>query len=174
MIFLMRGIAILAICFVAGAGVVGLVGATFASGSNSVQEPWQVVKDNVTVTGRMAFIVTCGVFAMGCLPDCCTSIDNIQLINYRGDYYYVRNVQQPTCHIHTETTITATDYAGADVAAIRAGLAGHVATTIIAGCQAQSILPITMWFTNSTVYCISPAVGPEGNNWGIIVPTCPS
>jgi hypothetical protein len=158
----MGGLAILAISVVMGAAVVGLVGVTLMAGNTSVQEPWQVVKDNVTVAGRMAFVVTCGVFAAGCPPECCTSVDNIQLINYRGDYYYVRNVQQPTCH-QTESTITATD------------LNGHAATTIEIVCSDQaSTLPITIWFTNSTVYCISPAVGPQGNNWGVSAPTCPS
>jgi hypothetical protein len=158
----MGGLAILAISVVMGAAVIGLVLVTFVSGNNSVQEPWQVVKDNVTVTGRMASVVICSVFAASCPPECCTSIDNIQLINYRGEYYYARNVQQPTCH-QTESTITATDFNG------------HAAITIEAGCKDQvSTLPITIWFTNSTVYCISPAVGPQGNNWGVTAPTCPS
>ena len=158
----MKELAILAISVVTGAAVIGLVVITFVSGNNSVQEPWQVVKDNVTVSGNMAFVVTCSVFAMACPPGCCTSIDNIQLINYRGDYFYVRNVQQPTCQ-SAETTITATD------------ANGHAARTIVAGCKDQvSTLPITIWFTNSTVYCISPAVGPRGNNWGVSAPTCHS
>jgi len=162
MVGTMGGLATLATSVVMGAAVIGLAGMTIMSGNNSVQEPWQVVRDNVTVTGRMAFTVICGVFAASCPPECRNSIDNIQLINYQGNYYYVRNVQQPTCH-QAETTITATDFNG------------HAATTIEAGCKDQvTILPITIWFTNSTVYCISPAVGPHGNNWGVRAPTCPS
>jgi hypothetical protein len=157
----MGGLAILATIVVMGAVVIGLVGVTLMSGNNSVQEPWQVVRDNVTVTGKMAFSMTCGVFDGGCPPECCKSIDNIQLINYRGDYFYVRNVEQPTCH-NMETTITATD------------ANDHAATTIEVSCEVKSTLPVTIWFTNSTVFCISPAVGPQGNKWGVSAPTCPS
>jgi hypothetical protein len=157
----MGGLAILATSVVMGAAVIGLVGVTLMSGNDSVQEPWRVVKDNVTVTGRIALVVNCGVFASSCPPECCTSVHNIQLINYRGDYYYVRNVQRPICH-QIESTTTSTD------------VNGHPATTIEVSREVQSILPVTIWFTNSTVYCISPAFGPQGNNWGVSAPTCPS
>ena len=50
----MRGLAILAISAVMGVAVIGLVAMTLTSGGNSAQQPWQVVKNNVTVTGRMA------------------------------------------------------------------------------------------------------------------------
>jgi hypothetical protein len=157
--FPVRGLAILAVSVVMGVTVIGLVGITLMSGSNPTQKPLQVIKDNMTVTGKMAFVVTCNVFAASCPPDCCTSVFNIQLINYQGNYYYVRNVMLPYGP-GPATTITST----------QAG--GHVVTTISLG-QMESNLPVTIWFTNSTVYCISPSVGPQGNNWGVSAPSCP-
>jgi hypothetical protein len=153
----MRGPVILAIGVIIGVTVVGLVGITLISGGNSAQQPWQVVKNNVTVTGPIVKTVVCGVIVSGCPPECCTSIDNNQLINYQGNYYYVRNLTLGT-NPGPAITTTSTE-------------AGRVVTTIIAG-QDQSTLTITVWFTNSTVYCISPAVGPQGNNWGVSAPTC--
>jgi hypothetical protein len=154
----MRGLAIMAISAVMGVAVIGLVGITLMSGANSAQQPWQVVRNNVTVTGPIGTTVVCGVFAASCVPECCTSIDNNQLINYRGNYYYLRVVTLDTDY-GPATTSTSTE-------------SGRVVTTITAG-QPQSTLAVTIWFTNSTVYCISPAFGPEGNNWGVSAPTCP-
>src|ERR1700733_9356189 len=74
--FPMRGLAIVAISAVMGVTVIGLVGITLMSGGNSAQQPWQVVRNNVTVTGPIGTTIVCGIFAASCVPECCTSIDN--------------------------------------------------------------------------------------------------
>ena len=153
----MRGAPILAASVVMAITVVGIVGLTMMSGGGSPAQP-QVVRDNVTVTGKMAMEVTCGAFAIDC-PVLIASVDNIQLIKYQGDYYYVRHASFGT-DPGPATTTTSTQ---AD---------GRVVTTISAG-QPQSTLEVTLWFTNSTVYCISPADGPGGGPWPGNLPTCP-
>jgi hypothetical protein len=104
----MKGVAILAVGVITGVAIIGIIGVTMISGSESTSQHWQVIKDNVTVTGKMAFVVTCNVFAAGCPPECCTSINNIQLIKYQDTYYYVRNVALPA-NPGPETTITSTE-----------------------------------------------------------------
>jgi hypothetical protein len=80
------------------------------------------------------------------------------LINYQGNYYYVHNETLGTSPAPATTVIST--------------MAGREVTTIIAG-QDQSTLTIMIWFTNSTVYCISPAFSPQGNHWGVSAPACP-
>lgn len=160
----MKGLAILVIAAVAGATVVGLVEfATTPAGSSesatsSSFPTWQVVRDNVTVTGPMAEEVACSFFGFDC-PTIITSIADVKLVEYEGTYYYVHNMTFGT-NPAPSTTITSTQ---AD---------GRVVSTISVG-QDQSSLAVTLWFTNSTVYCISPSTGPSGKPWPTELPACP-
>jgi hypothetical protein len=152
-----------ALCVLTGVTVVGVISVTTLSTSNlsasesdssTQQEPWQVVNNNVTVTGKMAEVITCETPLVGlACPALITSINNIQLIKYQGNYYYVENVE----HYNTITSTTYTIVSGRteSVINVRQGAPAFLAT---------------VWFTNSSVYCISPAVtnSPMGS-----YPTCP-
>ncbi len=113
--------------------------------------PWQVVKNNVTVSGGMAFNIYCD---FPVIPTCPLPFPNdgggpylyAELVNYQGDYYYVHNNTILTGAVFTTATATT----------------GVTTTYVPSGTQ------ITIWFTNSTIYCVSP----EGF-WSLGYPTCP-
>jgi hypothetical protein len=146
-----------------GVAVVGVISVTTLSTSNvnasesdssTRQEPWQVVNNNVTVTGKMAEVITCETPLIGfSCPVLITSINDIQLIKYQGNYYYVKNEE----HYNAITSTTYTIVAGRTESGIDVG-------------QGAPAFLATVWFTNSSVYCISPAVtnSPMGS-----YPTCP-
>jgi len=103
---------------------------------------WTVVKTDVTVRGMPAFFGLCEAISASCPPPIQGNYSlRVDIINYRGTLYYSYT---GTINIGGEAiTMTSTDSSG--------GL--HV-TTIS---NSQSTVTYTAWFTNSSLYCVSPS-----------------
>lgn len=104
--------------------------------------PWGVIESNLTLTGPVVAI-PCRVFNQGtCPPPSTAIIRDVELIAYGPNRYYLISQNQIV------------------------GYNGSVSNTTALRVN------YTMWFTNSTIYCISPAflVG----NAAVIYPTCPT
>lgn len=102
---------------------------------------WRVVSRNVTVYGKPAIIGICqapgSTCPIGIEPNKASL--NVELINYKGNYYY----------IHNGTIIS-----GGIVTMSRTNSTGGLSVTTIT--YSQSTITYTAWFTNSTLYCVTP------------------
>jgi len=91
--------------------------ASSVSRMSTVAEPYQVVRDNVSVTGNIIQSIDCDIPPYVCAiygPG--PTLRGGQLINYQGSYYYLFS------GLVVENTKTS----------------------------------FTVWFTNSTIYCVTP------------------
>jgi len=129
------------------------------------REPYQVVRDNVTLTGNMASQISCA-FIMSCpIPyDQVYALHGVELIIYKGVYYYVHNHTHDVS-VEKPANGTAGPYATTWVVTN----SGGVATTYTFTESQEPVVHLTAWFTNSTIYCASPEGG-----WGVDAPVCPS
>jgi hypothetical protein len=111
---------------------------------------WQIVKKDVTIHGYPAFIGRCSVVNF-----VSTSLNSslvVDLIKYNGSYYYAYTGTFYIGDSSATTTVTRTDSTG-----------GVSVTTI--GPSAVTPVNYTAWFTNSTLFCVTPA-----RFWNV---TCP-
>jgi hypothetical protein len=137
-------LAIIAIISISAAGFILLSSRTSTPSGND----FQIVKSNVAVYGLPAVLGRCSAIAASCPPQTFNSSLVVELINYKGTYYYVysgRIVNGGT------VTMTHTDSTG-----------GVTVTTLT---QTQATTTYTAWFTNSTLYCVTPDMD--------TAPTCP-
>jgi len=111
-----------------------------SSSSTQSQSGWQVVRSNVTVYGMPAYLGRCTAIAAWC-PLLSPDLSlTVNLINYKGTYYYA--------YTHG---YAATEYQSNSIVVV-----------------SETAFTYTAWFTNSTLYCVTPA---ELNTAPI---TCPS
>ena len=100
-----------------------------------------VVETNVTVHGTPAFLGLCEAIAASCpFPIGENYTLTVDLIRYKGTLYYSYT---GTINLGGLITMTSTDSSG-----------GLLVTTIS---SSRSTLTYTAWFTNSSLYCVSPA-----------------
>jgi hypothetical protein len=103
----MRMSVVFAAIVVLGVVIVGLVAASPVPRSTS--QPWQVVKENVTVTGTAAYDAECGVPGLDCPPAYLPSTrtaSGLELILYEGNYYYLYNATNPITRLPFTTWLT--------------------------------------------------------------------
>ena len=125
---------IIAIVSASAAGVMLLSSRTSTSSGNG----FQVVKNNVTVYGLPAIMGRCSAIAASCPYQSNPSLV-VELISYKGTYYYSYSGQ-----IVNGGTITMT----------QTNSAGGI--TVTTTTQSQTTTTYTAWFTNSTLYCVTP------------------
>jgi hypothetical protein len=109
----------------------------------------RVINASTTVHGEPVFIGVCEAIAAPCPPSEMNTSLTVELISYNGAYYYVHNDTVVGGGTITETHTDATG-----------GL------RIITMTGSQSTVVYTAWFTNSTLYCVSPDIS--------TAPTCPA
>lgn len=104
---------------------------------------WYIVKSNVTVHGLPAIIGMCESIASSCPigaePSNASLI--VELVNYKSTYYYAYSGQIINGGIITMTRTNSTG--------------GTNVTTVT---QTQTTITYTAWFTNSTLYCVTPSM----------------
>ena len=112
---------------------------------------WTVVRTNVTVHGLPAFLGMCEAITASCPPPVQENYSlKVDLINYKGIPYY---------------SYTGKINIGGDVITMtRTDSTGGLSVTTIS--MSHSTVTYTAWFTNSSLYCVSPA-----GYWNT---TCPS
>ena len=113
--------------------IVGIGVANFVSSSGSgptvivTSSPvYQIVKENLTVSGRAAEVPCSGFNLADCASFGNGTLHNVELISYGGAFYYLFTVVEPNGEGQNDS-------------------------------QPLPTSVYTVWFTNSTVYCISPA-----------------
>ena len=109
----------------------------------------RVINSNITVHREPAFIGLCEAIAAPCPPSEVNASLSVELISYDGAYYYV----------HNDTVI-----GGGTITQIHTDATGGLSITTING--SQSAVVYTAWFTNSTLYCVTPHLN--------TAPTCPT
>jgi hypothetical protein len=119
-----------------------------SNSTDSSVDGLRVVDANVTVYGEPAFIGRCEAIAANCPPFGMNASLSVELIIYNDAYYYVHNDTVISGGVLTETH---TDSTG-----------GLNVTTVT---EEQLTVTYTAWFTNSTLYCVSPGFE--------TAPTCP-
>lgn len=128
-------LAIIAIISISAAGFILLSSRTSTLSGND----FQVVKSNLAVYGLPAVLGRCSAIAASCPPQTFNSSLVVELINYKGTYYYAYSGQ-----IVNGGTITMT----------QTNSEGAISVTTIT--QSQTTTTYTAWFTNSTLYCVTP------------------
>jgi len=164
--------------FIMGQGlVVGLVLWLVSLPLSGVKEPYEVVKENVTVTGGVPNEIICQVY-VPCdsipyttlnssgshptnPPD--STLRGVELINYKGSYYYLYT---STNDITVEKQVTGQAGPNATTWVVTNSLGS--ATTYTYTESLQPVVRFIVWFTNSSIYCIGPA-----GDYGIKAPVCP-
>src|ERR1700693_3165018 len=131
----------LTLALVAGVSL-SAAGFVLLSSSSSTQSEsgWRVVRSNVTVYGMPAYLGRCIAIAAWCpllTPDLSLTVN---LINYKGTYYYSYTHEYAANEYQSNSTVVVS----------------------------QTAFTYTAWFTNTTLYCVTPA---ELNTAPI---TCPS
>jgi hypothetical protein len=145
--------AVAIVLFVIAASAVGITGYAFLTSSQSNNarpsvNGLRVVSTSVTVHGEPAFIGLCEAIAASCPPSEMNASLNVELINYNDDYYYV----------HNDTVVS-----GGTITETHTNSTGGLNITTVTG--NQSTVTYTAWFTNSTLYCVTPNLD--------TAPTCP-
>ena len=115
---------------VVAAVVAGGLGAAVLYSADSPQ-PWQTVRTGITVHGTPAYIGRCVALDLWCGVGIQGMSLGVSLIRYNGTYYYVHTGEFSFTELQNDSTTVLSQTAGA----------------------------YTAWFTNSTLYCVTPYMG---------------
>lgn len=131
--------------------IVGVVLISSDSRTNGGAATIRTVSRNTTIHGELAVIGICeppsSTCPIGATPGSASLV--VELIEYNGTYYYVHSGTLITGGTVTETSTNSTG--------------GVVVTT---STSSEVTVDYTVWFTNSTLYCVTP-------NLGTATMTCP-
>lgn len=139
-------------------GVLVIVSAplVYSTGGSTTSTPYQVLKENLTLQpGPVEQDVDCGIRGIFCSPDCCV-LNGVSLISFEDTDYYVYSDH------HTGTTEEVTITVASTISA------GETSTSYLTTLEQNPSWSFTTWFTNSSIYCISPS-----GDWSYQLPTCP-